>query len=78
MRPSWLTEGLLEVQCLSARRVTGGTGKYQGMDQTGKFNLAMQKPALPGLLAFFTGGPTTRCGNSSSVMRYSVKMWSRC
>ena len=50
MRPSWLTEDLLEVQCLSARRVTGGTGKYQGMDQTGKFNLAVQKPSLPGQL----------------------------
>ena len=31
-------------------RVTGGTGKYEGMDQSGKFNLAVQKPTLPGQL----------------------------
>jgi hypothetical protein len=29
-------------------RVTGGTGKYQGMDHSGAFNTANEKPSIPG------------------------------
>ena len=29
-------------------RVTGGTGKYEGMQHSGAFNMAIQKPSIPG------------------------------